>query len=60
MSLIKERNIKCRDSDFLSEDAEPGRRVEIGEDGRLEWPVLFCYPEFSQSDFIEAFHEDST
>jgi hypothetical protein len=29
-------------------------------DDRLTWRVLLHYPQYSQSDFIEAFHEDST
>ena len=60
MDQVKTRNIKCRTSDFLNDESEPGRHVTIGEDDRLEWPVLFYYPQFSQSDFIESFHEDST
>lgn len=28
-------------------------------DGNLSWPVLFLYPEHEQTDFIEAFHENS-
>lgn len=27
-------------------------------DGRLIWPVLFLYPEFGTSDYIQEFHED--
>lgn len=35
--------------------------VTIAEDGEsLQWPVLFLYPEFGQTDFIESFHENST
>ena len=35
--------------------------MNIAENGAsLEWPVIFLYPEFGQTDFIEAFHEDST
>jgi len=60
LTYVTDRGIRCRCSDFLNEDSEPGRHVKIGEDDRLEWPVLFYYPQFSQSDFIEAFHEDST
>ncbi|XP_004699453.1 tetratricopeptide repeat protein 4 [Echinops telfairi] len=36
-----------------------GARVTLDEQGRLGWPVLFLYPEYAQSDFISAFHEDS-
>lgn len=60
MNKVKERGIRCRNSKFLNQDTEIGRHVKIGDDGRLEWPVLLCYPQYSQSDLIEAFHEDST
>ncbi|XP_075688260.1 tetratricopeptide repeat protein 4 [Rhinoderma darwinii] len=36
-----------------------GAQVSLDENGRLRWPVLFFYPEHSQTDFISAFHEDS-
>ncbi|XP_040263723.1 tetratricopeptide repeat protein 4 [Bufo bufo] len=36
-----------------------GAQVFLDENGRLHWPVLFIYPEHSQTDFISAFHEDS-
>jgi hypothetical protein len=28
-------------------------------DNCLQWPVIFLYPEYGQTDFIEAFHENS-
>jgi hypothetical protein len=31
-----------------------------GDDGCLQWPVVFLYPEYGQTDFIEAYHENST
>lgn len=36
-----------------------GARPSVDDQGRLSWPVLFLYPEYAQSDFISAFHEDS-
>lgn len=36
-----------------------GAKVHMDEDGFLNWPVLFLYPEYSQSDFIERFCESS-
>lgn len=36
-----------------------GARLSVDDGGRLTWPVLFLYPEYAQSDFISAFHEDS-
>lgn len=29
-------------------------------DGRLQWPVLFMYPEYKVSEVVEEFHEDTT
>jgi len=61
ISYIESRNIVCRNKNFLNADSELGNKtVTIGEDDRLTWPVLFHYPQYSQSDFIEAFHEDSS
>lgn len=36
-----------------------GAKVHMDEHGFLNWPVLFLYPEYSQSDFIERFCENS-
>lgn len=36
------------------------KTVCIAEDGSLQWPVIFLYPEHGQTDFIEAFNENST
>ncbi|XP_058573289.1 tetratricopeptide repeat protein 4 [Neofelis nebulosa] len=45
--------------DRLSSENRYGARLSVDEQGRLSWPVLFLYPEHTQSDFIAAFHEDS-
>ncbi|XP_004607168.2 tetratricopeptide repeat protein 4 isoform X2 [Sorex araneus] len=45
--------------DGLSSENPCGARLSMDEQGRLSWPVLFLYPEYGQSDFISAFHEDS-
>ncbi|XP_077005664.1 tetratricopeptide repeat protein 4 isoform X2 [Tamandua tetradactyla] len=45
--------------DGLSSENPCGARVSLDDQGRLSWPVLFLYPEYTQSDFISAFHEDS-
>ncbi|XP_006146172.1 tetratricopeptide repeat protein 4 isoform X1 [Tupaia chinensis] len=45
--------------DGLSSENPYGARLSLDELGRLSWPVLFLYPEYAQSDFISAFHEDS-
>uniref|UniRef100_A0A8D0HAD7 Tetratricopeptide repeat domain 4 n=1 Tax=Sphenodon punctatus TaxID=8508 RepID=A0A8D0HAD7_SPHPU len=36
-----------------------GAKVCLDENGHLTWPVLFLYPEYGQTDFIAAFHEES-
>uniref|UniRef100_A0A287ASL4 Tetratricopeptide repeat domain 4 n=1 Tax=Sus scrofa TaxID=9823 RepID=A0A287ASL4_PIG len=43
----------------LSSENPYGARLSVDDQGRLSWPVLFLYPEYAQSDFISAFHEDS-
>ncbi|XP_036034865.1 tetratricopeptide repeat protein 4 isoform X2 [Onychomys torridus] len=45
--------------DGLSSENPCGARLSLNNQGRLSWPVLFLYPEYTQSDFIAAFHEDS-
>lgn len=39
--------------------AAVGKRVHFDGDS-LVWPVLFLYPEYGETDFIQEFHEDST
>jgi hypothetical protein len=58
--MLRDRGIKVTNGNFLNDEAaESGKKVHVGADGKLEWPVLFYYPQYSQSDFIENFHEDS-
>lgn len=46
--------------DGLSSQEVTGAQVFINpEDGSLNWPVLFLYPEHQQSDFISAFSENN-
>lgn len=45
--------------DGLSSENPYGARLSLDDQGKLSWPVLFLYPEYAQSDFISAFHEDS-
>ncbi|KAF5923130.1 tetratricopeptide repeat protein 4 isoform X1 [Diceros bicornis minor] len=45
--------------DGLSSENPYGAKLSVDDQGRLSWPVLFLYPEYAQSDFISAFHEDS-
>ena len=34
-----------------------GAKVHIDDQGHLLWPVIFFYPEYSETDFISAFDE---
>ncbi|XP_035393202.1 tetratricopeptide repeat protein 4 [Cygnus atratus] len=45
--------------DGFHSDNATGAKVHLDADGNLNWPVLFLYPEHEQTDFIEAFHENS-
>ncbi|NXV80254.1 TTC4 protein, partial [Atlantisia rogersi] len=45
--------------DGFCPDSATGAKVHLDADGNLTWPVLFLYPEHKQTDFIEAFHENS-
>ncbi|KAM9242701.1 tetratricopeptide repeat protein 4 isoform 2-T2 [Dugong dugon] len=45
--------------DGLISENPYGATMSLDDQGRLSWPVLFLYPEYGQSDFISAFHEDS-
>ncbi|XP_076871094.1 tetratricopeptide repeat protein 4 [Brachyhypopomus gauderio] len=46
--------------DGLSSQEATGAQVYLDEQGALHWPVLFLYPEHSQTDLISAFCENST
>ena len=36
-----------------------GAKVHVDpESGALRWPVMFMYPEYAQTDFIQAFSEN--
>ncbi|KAM5149087.1 tetratricopeptide repeat protein 4 isoform 1-T3 [Mantella aurantiaca] len=70
LNAIKSRGIRLQEQRSDDDDESPydrigcsenatGSQVFLDENGRLSWPVLFLYPEHSQTDFISAFHEDS-
>ena len=40
--------------------AAVGKRVRLEEDGSLTWPVMFLYPEYGETDFVQEFHEETT
>ncbi|KAH9495453.1 Tetratricopeptide repeat protein 4 [Bulinus truncatus] len=35
-----------------------GAKVYLDNEGRLHWPVIFFYPEYTETDFIQDFHEN--
>lgn len=45
--------------DGFGSDNATGAKVCLDEDGNLNWPVLFLYPEYGQTDFISAFQENT-
>jgi len=67
LRAVKERGVQVDvrgKGDVLSMEAlEPlhpaavQRRVKLTPTGELVWPVLFLYPEFGETDFIEEFNE---
>lgn len=70
LQLIKQRNIILANTgkgDPLSfSQLEPNfpeitlQSVHADSNGRLIWPVLFLYPEYKITDFVQEFHEDVT
>lgn len=37
-----------------------GAKVYVDAENTLHWPVLFMYPEHTQTDYIEDFNENHT
>ncbi|KAL2747348.1 tetratricopeptide repeat protein 4-like [Vespula maculifrons] len=35
-------------------------KVHLDGNNKLVWPVIFLYPEFQETDFVQNFHEDIT
>ena len=47
-------------SNLESNNSPNQKTVVIAEDGaHLKWPVIFLYPQYGQTDFIEAFDEET-
>jgi len=42
------------------ETLQPNVKVHLNDEGVLNWPVMFVYPEYGQTDFIQEFAEDVT
>uniref|UniRef100_A0A0A9YWE0 Tetratricopeptide repeat protein 4 n=8 Tax=Lygus hesperus TaxID=30085 RepID=A0A0A9YWE0_LYGHE len=62
-NAILERGITMRNSDLANVEnpliGGPVSGVHL-EDGKLVWPVVLLYPEYSMTEVIQNFHEDST
>ena len=59
LDAVNQRGIRVNGSLFESiHPAANGRHVTLNSEGNLVWPVLFLYPEYGQSDFIEQFEEN--
>ncbi|XP_014213383.1 tetratricopeptide repeat protein 4 [Copidosoma floridanum] len=55
MEAIKLSNIKVGNVDEFFNDSQ--YHVYLNNEGALVWPVIFLYPEFNQTDFVENFNE---
>ncbi|KAK3921416.1 DNA polymerase interacting tetratricopeptide repeat-containing, protein of 47 kDa [Frankliniella fusca] len=69
LEAVRARKIKFKGKDSSAlklSDLEPQfpdamrSHVTIDESGKLVWPVIFMYPEYKLTDFIQSFHEDET
>jgi len=68
LSAVQKRGIILSGSDGSSAGASAnlfslksqhpsGAQVSLNSDGVLLWPVMLLYPEYSETDFVEAFSE---
>ena len=65
---LRKINLKLPDIDNSSDDESDDiatngitkglKNVYLDENNTLVWPVLFLYPEFQTTDFIETYHEN--
>ncbi|XP_015786325.1 tetratricopeptide repeat protein 4 [Tetranychus urticae] len=61
LKAVAERKINYQGSLFTaSHPAAEGHQVYLNNLGQLVWPVLFVYPEYGQTDFIESFNENDS
>jgi len=65
LSAVQKRGIKLLGNDaasslFCLKSRHPSSaQVSLSSDDVLQWPVMLLYPEYSETDFIEAFSESS-
>lgn len=56
--MVKERKIKFEVTD---ETVAKTAQIQLDEEtDTLSWPVFFLYPEYKESDYIQAFNETNT
>lgn len=62
LEAVKLRKIAYQGSLFESNHGSVvhGHLVHLDDNQNLIWPVVFVYPEYGQTDFIQSFHEHST
>lgn len=54
---------KAAGEDVLTSLEAPGvqcPKVQMDQLGALLWPVVFLYPEYQETDFVQSFHENIT
>lgn len=51
------RGVSLEDTDTLMGPHPSGGCVHLTSGGVVVWPVLFMYPEYGQSDYIQAMAE---
>jgi len=61
LDMVRSRGICLKGNLFESmHPAASGYHVKHTFEGDLLWPVIFVYPEYSQTDFIQDFHENDS
>lgn len=60
MKAVSERKIPLELGQESLESLKNSQEKPVLEQNELSWPVFFLYPEYSTSDYIEQFHENST
>lgn len=57
---IESRKIPIEIEGDVLESLEFASEKPILHNGELSWPVFFLYPEYSVSDYIQQFNENTT
>jgi tetratricopeptide (TPR) repeat protein len=54
---LKRRGVQFDESSFQIDSLNPDVRIKLNSQGQLLFPVLFLYPEFKQTDFVQEVNE---